>query len=367
MKRLLSGFIAALFLMSAASCAAVNQADSTILSSDDTVSLNAEEEAITIIASDAAYIRSGSHQNTNFKDTEFYFIKNDGESTTRHVIVKYDISSLTEPIGGSASAVINFYSVSPIHPDNPATEIKLKAYKESSSWSSDTVTFSSLAPVSESNYVAQNDLIKNDVYIDITPYLNEAIANGEKYLTVRFVPSTRTVAEMRVNTLKSDFAPKLVIQKQAHSFYKYDILADEAANKELWDYGKKTYDEWYARYQEILAKGDYPTTPINSNKSDYTIKTDAVSPDVLNKTLTFDTRLATTLQGFTPSTEKAELDVYGGLISDTRYEKTGYFYTKKVDGRWLVIDPLGYPCYITGLNHVYYAYSQSKYQTKAMS
>ena len=163
MKRLLSGFIAALFLMSAASCAAVNQADSTILSSDDTVSLNAEEEAITIIASDAAYIRSGSHQNTNFKDTEFYFIKNDGESTTRHVIVKYDISSLTEPIGGSASAVINFYSVSPIHPDNPATEIKLKAYKESSSWSSDTVTFSSLAPVSESNYIAQNDLIKNDL------------------------------------------------------------------------------------------------------------------------------------------------------------------------------------------------------------
>lgn len=40
---------------------------------------------------------------------------------------------------------------------------------------------------------------------------------------------------------------------------------------------------------------------------------------------------------------------------------------KKINDRWFVIDPLGYPCYITGINHTYFAYSQSKYQTAAMT
>ena len=359
MKKVLSVLIMTLLLISATACIAAPATESgKILSSTDTVSLSTDDdEAITITASDAAYIRSGVHNGTNFKDTDFYFIKNDGESTTRHVLVKYDISQFTEPLKGSAYAVINFYSVSPIHPDNPATEIKLKAYKEGSNWNSSTVTFGSLPDVSEANYIGQNDLIKNDVYIDITPYINEAIRNGEKSLSVRFIPSTRTVAEMRVNTLSSDFAPKLVIQNRAHSFYRYDILQNENDNKALWDYGKQVYDEWYARYQEILANGDHPTSPIVSKESDYTFKTDAIDPNVLNKTLSFDTRLATTLNGFTPNAHDVKLDEYGGIISDTRFEATGFFYTKNVNGRWMVIDPLGYPCYITGLNHVYYAYS----------
>ena len=366
MKKALSLLIMAILLISSVSCAAPSFEAGEVLSNENMVSLNADEETQTIVASDAAYIRSGSHQNTNFKDTQYYFIKNDGVETTRHVIVKYDISRFTEPLQGTANAVINFFSVSPIHESTGETEIKLKAYKETSNWSSDSVTFSSFPALSESNYIGQNDLIKNDVYIDITPYINDAIRNGEKTITIRFVPSTRTVAEMRVSTLSSDFAPRLVIQNRAHSFYRYDVLKNEEANKALWDYGKQVYDEWYARYQEILTKGDNPTTAINSNSGDYTLKTEAKDPNTL-KTTTFNTRLATTLNGFTPNASNLELDEYGGIISDTRYEATGYFYTKNVNGRWLIIDPLGYPCYITGLNHVYYAYSQSKYQTKAMA
>ena len=368
MKKILSLIMLVFVLSSAVSCAVAPAYEAgEILSNETAVSLNSEEEVITITASDAAYIRSGNHQYTNFKDTPFYFIKNDGTETTRHVVAKFDISRFTEPLQGTANVVVNFYSVSPIHESTGETEIKLKAYKESSNWSSDTVTFSNFQPLSESNYIAQNDLIKNDVYIDITPYVNQAIKNGEKSITVRFVPSTRTVAEMRVNTLSSEFPPKLVVQNRAHSFYRYDILPDEAANKALWDYGKQVFDEWNVRYQEILAKGDYPVSPINSNKGDYTFTTNATLQETGKKIYTFDTRLATTLNGFTPGADDVKLDEYGGIISDTRFEPTGYFYTKNVNGRWMVIDPLGYPCHITGINHVYYAYSQSKYQTKAMS
>ena len=369
MKRFFSLILAAIMLLSAVSCTVVPEADGAVLSNENTQSLAAETKTTTIQAIDAAYIRSGAaNQNVNYKDTEYYFIKQDGESTTRHILVKYDISNVKVPEIGSINAVINFFSVSPIHPENTATEIKLRAFKETSNWDSSTVTFASLPPVSESNFIGENDLIKNEVYVNITDYVKEAVSKGEKTITVRFLASTRTVAEMRVYTLKSKFPPKLVIQEaDSHSFYKSDVVADAAKNQALWDYAKSTYDEWKVRYDEIVAKGDYPAQDFSVNKDQYTFKTNATLADTGAKTYTFDTRLATTLKGFTPNTAEVEFDEYGGIVSDTRYEATGFFYTKKVNDRWFVIDPLGYPCYVTGINHTVYAYSQSKYQTKAMS
>lgn len=56
------------------------------------------------------------------------------------------------------------------------------------------------------------------------------------------------------------------------------------------------------------------------------------------------------LPGFQPET-KAHFSKYGG---DTgfRTRATGYFYTKKVDKRWWIIDPEGYACWHVGVSGI---------------
>ena len=332
MKKFLSILLLTAMVLSAVSCASSAFTSEKILSANDVTALAAETANVTIKAIDAAYIRSGRYQNDNFKDTEYYFIKNDGVDTTRHVMVKYDISSLKLTEEDSVSLVITFFSVSPIHPDNPATEIKLWAYGEHSNWSSDTVTFATFSPLDEANFLGDEYLIKNEVYINITDYVKAAAQKGEKTVSVRLVPSTRTVAEMRVYTLSSNFAPKLVVTKaEKREYYQPNILNDQAANKELWDYAKQVYDSWKARYDEIVAKGDYSSQLIASAQGDYTFTTEARQQNYDNKTVAYNTRLATTLKGYTPNTEEVKFDKYGGVISDTRFEATGFFYTKKAD------------------------------------
>ena len=367
MRKVFALILALATVLSLVSCAVVT--DNRILSDSDVQTLTETTEPITVIAADAAYIRSGDgNKDTVYKDTPYYFIKNDGATTTRHVLVKYDISSLTIPTSGSINLVVTFFSVSPIHPSLTETEIKLRAYKETSDWNSSTVTFASIPELSETNFVGEADLIKNDVYINITDCVKQAAANGEKTVSLRLVPSIRTQAEMRIYTLSSDFPPRMVIQAaEEREFYQTKILADETANTALWDYAKQTYNEWKVRYDEIVSKGDYETDTIQIDKSQYTFTTDAILQNEGNKAFTNDTRLATTLVGFTPNSEEIEYDKYGGIISDTRLKPTGHFYTQKIGNRWFVIDPLGYPCYVTGINHTYYAYDESEYQTRAMS
>ena len=61
------------------------------------------------------------------------------------------------------------------------------------------------------------------------------------------------------------------------------------------------------------------------------------------------TRILYNMCNFLPDTTaesyKKLLDEYGGNKTMPRQEVTGRFYTKKIDGRWWIIDPLGYPRY----------------------
>ena len=373
MKKLLSFTLALLFVLSLASCATVT--NEKMLNDSAALNLNAEEvydSGISVVATDGAYVRSGQYGSltpAELPQTDYYYIKNDGTETTRHVIVKFDISNFNIPDKSqSISLVVNFFSISPIHPTLGEGDVRLNVYKEVADWNSKTVTFNSLPAFSESNLIGSDHLIKGDVFVDITDYVLECKAAGVKTIALRLVPDVRTVAEMRISPVGGKLAPKLVAKEsEAREFYQTQLLVDPAANQAIWDYAKKTYDEWKTRFDYIIAKGDYAASKINIDKSEYTFQT-AANQDNYNTTVElYDTRLISTLNGFNANAQAVKTDKYGGIISDTRFEATGYFYTKKIDGRWMVIDPLGYPCYITGINHTYYAYSESDYQTAAMS
>ena len=117
-------------------------------------------------------------------------------------------------------------------------------------------------------------------------------------------------------------------------------------------YAEKLVDEWYARYQEILAKGDHAYTPMQIDESQYVA---TVSAHGSNGIWTdFPTRLVSGLEGYK---EKIyETDRYGGALAGEKHEATGYYYTKKIGDRWWVVDPLGNLCHIRGTSHFKYAY-----------
>lgn len=51
-----------------------------------------------------------------------------------------------------------------------------------------------------------------------------------------------------------------------------------------------------------------------------------------------------------PSATEAELDAYGGF-TDIQGEKTGFFHTQKIDGRWWLVTPEGHGFFGIGLSH----------------
>ena len=65
-----------------------------------------------------------------------------------------------------------------------------------------------------------------------------------------------------------------------------------------------------------------------------------------------DTRTIEMLAGFVPDQTSIELDTYGGR-TDRQVESTGFFYPKKIDGRWWLVDPEGHLFIHTAIVSVY--------------
>jgi len=85
----------------------------------------------------------------------------------------------------------------------------------------------------------------------------------------------------------------------------------------------------------------------------------------------FKTRTLELLSGFTPSTTLPQLSKYGGDLRHQTHDITGFFHVKKIGGRWVGIDPLGYKYFNMAINSLNTGKSKrtraafdKKYQTK---
>lgn len=94
---------------------------------------------------------------------------------------------------------------------------------------------------------------------------------------------------------------------------------------------------------------------------EYTLKVDAMVPNSEKKTYgawkTYPTRSIQTLDGFKQGKE-VKTGKYGGR-KDRRTAAIGFFRAQKMEGRWWIIDPDGYPMINIGLNNVATAASDS--------
>ena len=319
-----------------------------------------EDKAVAI---EAAYVRGGKYANEPQKLAGGKYIDIKHHSSSMDVyrvgLIKFDISALKPGSVNYTRLTGNYVNMN--------ADRTFDIYWIDSDWSSETVTF---------NNVPKGTLIAKGVTIggvgaplEVSKYIEEALANGDKVFSIKIVPTFQTGdGQTRIYYDGENIPTIQIFDEKPTKNYFEKLVSDPEANTSIWIWAQKMYDQWYDRYQSLPA--------VNSNAQiiapDYTqyIKTNFASGNAGNYATTkkeYDTR---PLEGITDldnyvsdEFKNAELDMYGGIkIESLKHKATGYFYTVKIDGRWWMIDPLGYPYINIGLSHIDYSLNGSKLQ-----
>lgn len=327
------------------------------------------------VAADNAYVRSGKYADQVMEpqtDEKILEIKNNSGDYRREILLRFDLTKMTLTKMNRVQILLNFRSSTLVEGDlmNGREKAVVVAYGISNKWSSSTVTFNNAPIYDSSKPVGEGDIPLTGIcVIDVTDYVFDQYDKGATSVSFRLAEKYVRSNESKVFSTSYEKAEVHPVLRADYCSLKQsfvtDVYQDAADNQALWDYAQELYDDFYVRYQEILNKGDYKAERIVSNPLDFSVTTQARGGTPTASLRTFKTRLMTTLSGYKPSTTEESL--YGGDLSAKRQEATGRYYTKVIDGRWWVIDPLGYPCYVRGINHIHFSYQGgSPYQQEKM-
>ena len=156
-----------------------------------------------------------------------------------------------------------------------------------------------------------------------------------------------------------------------------DRTPEESA--EIWAWAHQLVEEWYERYKVIKAEKEKDDKLIASY--DYIKKKDSEYSRIIyssthkqytkigDPSKAKPTRTLSMLTGWAESNWSKftyEEDEWGGFkIESMKQKATGYFYTKKIDGRWWLITPEGYPSIMRGIQGIMPFYSENQDQLKS--
>lgn len=323
-----------------------------------------------------AFVRDGDYVDKNWRaiirergldnnNTEVLVIKNGYAGFVRFVYFTFDISEINEDyktvlfrpsftaVDGSALISFNIYKIDP------------------ASWDTETLTWNNRPEDGE--LIAENCMAGGLCEADLTEAVVKAKKNGETKLSMVLKITTKGAdGENRINPRTTT----LVACNEAEaSRCVYKLVEDEKENKAIWDWAQTLYDEWYERYQMLLAKGENPELYIPEDPEEHVkISKSGGSGfakfwtrDMMNKE--YPSRRVCDLKGlgeYSDYNAEQKFDKFGGLMDESRRgEVTGFFYSKKVNGRWWIFDPLGYPCYIRAVSGVCIKYLNSPNQEQA--
>ena len=387
MRRILCVALLLAMLLPALGCGAVStetatsaEDKTTVFGADLTnIDTNDEEEVAPdmsisaqfakVTATEDTYIRSGSYGDqcmfAEKQEKGSLQLSGAGGNYRRDILVKFKIADLDLANKKTIYLRMDFVDGGT---NNDGKQVLVHAYGITTAWRSDAVTYNS-APACDNKVATAFSLKSGEVQLDVTNYVLDAYAAGATEVAFRLTQDPDTYSRSQafafsIDTTEEKRQKPTLWASETDRNYVENILNDAEQNAAVWSYAETLYDEWYARYQEILAKGDYPAEMITSNPADYSISVDVKTTPSGTATKT-PTRIISTLSGY--ETKEYETDLYGGVISDMKFEATGRFYTTKADGRWWLVTPLGNPCIIRGLNAFNYAYQgNSPYQTAAM-
>lgn len=146
--------------------------------------------------------------------------------------------------------------------------------------------------------------------------------------------------------------------------YMSALTGDPQKDGEIWAHAEAQYQEFKKDQAAALAMPAREVKEIEQDPSEFTY---SLTVRMWNQPSSWTIRTFQALKGFTPL-ENMEYTVYGGWKNEAmRQEATGHFYTKKLNGRWWYIDPLGYPYYCIGTTAMGYAYGNTGQEVAAIT
>ena len=392
MKKLFALLLAIIMIVPAlVGCGNVDETEALkddVISSDNTAKLNATEKAqeVTAYPLEKGYVRGGkdwrdmnwrdiiSKRGINQNNQEPLVMKLSSEEFTRYAYFTFDISDFD-------SIPYNKVYFKPQFMEVNSNGFTYNIYKvDPSAWTTDKLTWSTQPKRGE--LLAENCVASAFDNVELTDAVDAAIQAGEDKLSFVMVPNKQNGdGENRI-----DWRATLLVattSKDAPTYVKR-LVEDEAKNQAIWDWAQQLYDEWYARYQILLAQGkpNMELIPVDEKEYTKTIYTTGTGTTSYNATTletrkwadadfkrAEPTRTMDSLIGlgeYSDFDKEQKFDKYGGLIDPMmRQEATGFFYTAKIGDRWWVIDPLGYPCYIRAVSGVGINYLSSPNHTAA--
>ena len=323
-----------------------------------------------------AYVRDGDYADKGWRaiirergldnnNTEVFCFKNGTPGFVRYVYFTFDISEIDES-----------YKVVRFRPSftqlDQQMSIYFNVYKlDPEAWDTETVTWNTKPDFGE--LLVENTMAGGLCSVDLTEAVFAAKANGETKLSIGLkVTTVGADGENRINPRTT----LLVASESGETtIYVRMLRDDEAENNAVWDWAQKVYDEWYERYQMLLAKGENeelyipedPEEHVKISKCGGSGFAKKWTMDMMNKE--YPTRRVCDLKGLGEYSDyyaEQKFDEFGGLIDESRRgEVTGFFYSKKVNGRWWIFDPNGYPCHIRAVSGVGINYLGSPNQKEA--
>ena len=315
-----------------------------------------------VAATEAAYVQSGTYADTPRGLAEGIYVDikySPDPELHREGLLKYDISPL---IPGSVKYTLLIGSYV-----NMDAERRFDVYQVDADWDASTVTY---------NTRPQGTLIAKDITfggkgqpLELSAQIEAALARGEKTLSIRIVPKWQTGAgQTRIQFSNVEKPLIMILDEKPEKNYFEKLVADEEDNAAIWSWAKKMFDEWYARYRSLSPLNEKAEMivpdPAQYTKSTYAAQQSNIfeNTKVLHPTRTLEA--ITDLDAYTAEEFKdAPLDQYGGvMIESLKQESTGFFHTQKINGRWWMIDPLGYPYICIGLSHINYSLNGSQLQ-----
>ena len=321
-----------------------------------------------VLLKDYAYIRDGIHAKKNWIKINEEFgrmgliVKTSPESSlNRRILLKFDLSNID--VDDSKQITFKF----PLSRGSGNIIVHFDIYETDNEWCGTSVTWNDVSP---KTLVAENVTSIGLSKIILTDYFNSLLKKGTKEISLMIIRKETIDNETKVDVCDDlDLMPCFVIEPKSDSSYCKILCDDQVQNALIWKKAEEEYQNWIKVMEILKAKKEPEINSIKTPPEQFSKiskhKAQSNTPNFIeSKTRTYSD--LEDIDEYTSDT-KFEYDKFGGMmIEDMKQEATGYFYSKKINNRWWLIDPLGYPYYIKGLDVLQYSFAKSQIQKESM-
>ena len=216
-------------------------------------------------------------------------------SSETNGFLKFDISELKEK---SAS-----HSYIVLYPSRLRKGGEMSLYEYPHLWEEKTLTFANTDAFGDKITTFKTDYAEVVNYIDVTSFVNKALASGKTELSFVIKSEGADVDFVTKETTLKSFRPSLILEGTG-----------------LKEREKKVSSFDYSNYDVVMKRKNTPK--------------DTFVPT--------PTRNLDSVKDFKEINSMPELNKYGSPLHLGKREGTGFFRTELIDGRWWIIDPEGY-------------------------